>query len=1255
MKKRIWMLFLLCGALNITAIELDTRPSQADLLRASEPATLKVFPDADTVLVEDITRLAYKADGSYEYINDIAIKILTEKGRQQEGTVTLGYDAAYGTTRFVQVEVIKPDGTVVPIDLEKQTRETIDSGQMNANIYDPNSKQVLLSVPNLQIDDLLHYTFRGERTKAVVPNTWSDLFLFEDTSPILHSICRIDAPADRPLTRIELKDPVDDTVNYRKQKRSDGGITHIWEARNVPQMFPEPDMPSRYTVSQRILLSTIPDWETLSKWYWKLSKPRLDATNDAMKAKVKELTDGLTDRQKKIEAIFRFVSQDIRYMGITVEDEAPGYEPHDVCMTFDNRYGVCRDKAALLVSMLRAAGFDAYPVLIYVGPKKDPEVPQPWFNHAITAIRNDDGSWHLMDSTNENTRDLLPAYLCNRSYLVAHPGGDPLRTSPVIPPEENMLTIQIEGSLDDSNLISAQALLSFGGINDTAYRGRLAGLKPEEREPYFESRLKQALGAARLTSLEIFPAEVRDTTVPLSVALGFEVENAVVEGQSEAMLRVPTLINKFGLFGALLGNGIGLDKREYPLQTQITCGVTETVQLDLTPGSLRPSVLPHYDTIDTPQVFISRSVNATNGVIAATADLQLRTVEFSPEEYLELKDSLKRAEYNARKRVILEPVGFPQEADYATLSNHTYYAVYNSNNFMKLQTVKQKVLTYAGKKALSDVRVAYNSGFQLVSLKFARVTAPDGTVREIDPEKEVNIMDAPWVSGAPRYPAEKIMVISLPGVEVGSTIEYQIATACRDVPFFSVMETFDDLNPIVKKMVQVEMSPSVDLKIGNMAPGVIRRRTYHNNGTIVHEWSVDNRPMIRKEDHLAPDWVLKPSLFLSAGTMDEYADIVRKKLLSAAKPTDSIKEKANELTRDIKGRIRKMTALRDFVDRNIRQAGPAISSLPLSAITSAEQTLAEGYGNSTDRAVLLYALSDAVKLKPRFVLSSKLPQIEGINAPVLATFLRQPFNVPLIAIEEDKIDYYFGDSGRYAAPGTLAHNRNPAIDLKSGGLEIPETSLTNRTDTSYNLTITENGDVTLIKETEFSGTSFEAFHKTFAEFTPEELRREQQKQLSELSQSAEALRPLTPSFSDKKLTLAATIKNYAVLDGDRMYLTLPGGLDNLLGIRSDRRSSAFYISDPVHTSCFYELTLPEGWRPVLMPKAFETELPENGGTVRIQTAQTRKGIAILEEAEIRPTIIRVKDYDELLDLNDMLTRPAARTIMLEKVKASDSK
>ena len=118
-------------------------------------------------------------------------------------------------------------------------------------------------------------------------------------------------------------------------------------------MFPEPDMPPADTVTQRVLVSTAPDWQTISRWYWKLSEPHY-ATTPEMKAKVDELVKGAGDDTKKIQAVFDWVSHEVRYLGITAEAEAPGYEPHDVAATFSRRHGVCRDKAALLAAMLRS-------------------------------------------------------------------------------------------------------------------------------------------------------------------------------------------------------------------------------------------------------------------------------------------------------------------------------------------------------------------------------------------------------------------------------------------------------------------------------------------------------------------------------------------------------------------------------------------------------------------------------------------------------------------------------------------------------------------------------------------------------------------------------------------------------------------------------------------------------------------------------------------------------------------------------------
>jgi len=1245
MKKILFIALLLLFSLTAGAQTGSRIAAETLRAAATEPAA-KTYPDADVLLVEDRTYQRYEADGSDRFDCDIAFKILTEKGRQEKSTVHLGYSAAYGSLRFTGAQVIKPDGSVTDIDLETQVREAISAGQMNANIYDPNHKTIRLSVPDLKIGDVLRYSYSGEHTKPVVPGTWSDVSTFEETFPTRRAVYEIDAPAARPLARIVLRDEIPGAVTFRQEEDGDR-VRYRWEVRDVPRMFEEPKMPQRHTVVQRLLLSTIPDWETLSKWYWELSLPRLEAVNSNMVAKVEELTAGLS-RQKKIEVIFRFVSQDIRYMGITIEDEAPGFEPHDVCLTFDNRYGVCRDKAALLAAMLRLAGFDARPVLIYVGPKKDPDVPQPWFNHAITAVRNEDGSWLLMDSTNENTRDLLPAYLSNRSYLVATPDGETLQTSAIVPPEKNLLTIEVDAALNEDNLITGEAVLHFNGINDTAYRGRLARLKPEEREPYFEERLKQALGSAELTRLDIQPANVRDTTEPLSITLRFEVKNALASGPDTALLQVPTLINHFGLFGRVLGNGTGLDERRYPLYTEITCGVAETVRLDLSRSGLSPVALPAYETVDDSELFIRRAITATNSLLISRADILLRTVEFSPEQYRALKQNLKTAERNARKRVILSSKGFPG-ADLAVLSEEVVYTFYDPYNWKETRTVRQKVLTYAGKREASDLKLTYNPAYQRTVLHSAAVTAPDGTVQHIDPEKEINVMDAKWAGEAPRYPAEKILVASLPGVEVGSVIEYSFTSVYHDLPFFSAMEPFAGLNPLVSKTVRIKAPHSMKFKFGNMDPAVIRRRTSHRNETAVYEWHTEDRAMIKKEDRLPPGWIIKPYLFISTGDMNRYADEVEKALLKAAGKNKTAAGKAKALIKGLKTRLEKITALRNFADRAIRDAGPGFSALPLSAVTPADQVLAEGYGNTGDRAVLLYALLDAAKLKPRFLLASGLPRIEGMSDPVIATFQRKPFDTVLVAVKDGDAVYYLGDSGQYAEPGTLFHSKQPALDLSTRKIIALPDPLPDAVQTTFYLNVQEDGNVQIRKETQFAGTEFEKFNKQFAQFTPEERKREHQNLLSRLSQSATADGELQTVIDHPGLlTFQADLPAYAVRDGGHLYLTLPAGLGDLLNLKASRRENPFYLEKPVRRTVFYEVALPDGWEPALAPKPFRVELPAGGGFVEMKTAMMRGRLVIMQTADLQPALIPTDEYHRLLQINDRLTEPAARAVLLRK-------
>ena len=813
MIKRFFLLFTL-PALALAAppspvVELLSREA---LQQDAAGATPERFPNADTVLVDEWTKARYESDGTAVVREDSAIKILTEKGLRENRTLSFHYTKPYSEMQVQLIEVLRPDGTALTVDLETHSRDMAEPGQMSQNIYNPNRRILQVTVPELEIGDTLRYIYERRLVKPRVPNTWSDYRVFESTSPIMKIRYDVDAPASMPLVRIALKGEPAGTLEDSVEEKGDR-IHYRWEARDVPRMFPEPKMPAQYTVVRRLLVSTIDNWPEVSRWYWELSLPHLEDETEEMHEMVADLTRDVEDPMEKIRRIFKFVSQDIRYMGITIETEAPGYEPHDVSLTFNNRYGVCRDKAALLVTLLRIADIEAFPVLIKAGPKMDEEVPVPYFNHAITAARVN-GEYVLMDSTDENTKDLLPAYLSNMSYLPATPDGEDLLTSPIIPAEKNLLHIETEGGITEQGSLEAHSRLLFEGVNDTSYRGYLSRIRPEERSQFLERLLKRGIPGARLNGHRITPEDIRDTTRPLEIELIYALEGLLVEGEEVQLMQLPSLARVFGIANFIIGE-TGLQERKYPLRNAIACGVEERQELEL-PSSLGTiKSMPQFQPLDTPKVGWNRSVEKEEALLRSSSSFQIRDVEFSPEEYLELKSNLKDIEVDLRRQVVLEKQQSGEVSDQEILSHRIHYQLQDARNWTATEKVKKKINSYAGKKAASEVKIHYNPAWDEVEIVRAVVTDSEGQTSEIT-DKEINIMDARWVGSAPRYPAAKILIASLPGVEVGSIIEYEIRTTRTDRPFFSTRQYLDDFHPVHERTVSVTAPAGLDIRVNTL-------------------------------------------------------------------------------------------------------------------------------------------------------------------------------------------------------------------------------------------------------------------------------------------------------------------------------------------------------------------------------------------------------------------------------------------------------
>jgi hypothetical protein len=1239
---------------------------KADVIGTSNLATAEIYPDADEVLLDDYMLISYKADGTFTVWDDEFVKVLTEKGKRENLALKLHFNAAYERIEVKLLEIIKKDGSPVPVDVSKQSRVMVDNAQMGANIYDPNNKILTVNIPGLEIGDIIRCVSFSDNFKTRVPNTWSDELPLESTSPVKHLTIEISAPKELPLKNIRLRDKIKNTVTLA-QGEKDGKLSYKWEIKDVPRMFPEPEMPALNSVVQRLLLSTIDDWKSLSKWYWELCRPHIEATSPEMEKQVADIVGDAKDRQDKIEKLFKFVSQKIRYLGITTETEAPGYEPHDVKTTFENKYGVCRDKAALLAGMLRIAGFKAYPVIILVGPKKDNEVPTPFFNHAITAIENDDGSYMLMDSTNENTKDIFPAYLCNRSYLVAKPEGDILRTSQIIPAEKNLMKISTEGILNENGTLSAETTFDFNGINDSAYRGSFAGKKPDDVKRYFEGLIKNTVSGAKLVDLAIRPENMQDTTEPLRISLKYTGENVLVEGNGKIIPPLPWFGKSIGIVNFVLGKA-ELEKRKYPFDTEIACGTEESFSITMDKPGWKPVSIPQYIKQDTETIFWEQKLEFKGGKLNGENRFLLKVVEFSPHQYLELKGMLEEIEFDCRKKPVFSQQravtangkeNYGPDVNVVVLKDDVEYEIHDEHSWKTTKTVRKKILTYAGKKSNSELKFNFNPVWDKVNLEYATVTSKDGVLQKIT-EKEINTMDQPWAGSAPRYPAGKTLVANFPGVDIGSTIEYKIVSESKERPFFYALEYFQSFDPVVEKNVTFINQNKIKLELS----GDHQKFIIENKDDIIILKATDSQA-IKEENNLPPAWYFVPNLRINSGKdWKEYSSELKNTLEKAASDNNKAGEVSEKITTGIKNDLEKIRAVRDYVSKNIKLAGPNFNDIPLTCISPADKTISDGYGNTADIAVVLYAMLDKLNYRPGFVLASDLPDCQKISQALICRPVIGLFNTVLVRVELKEGSIYLNDTNQYAEIGTTSHEGKCGLDLDKAAdfIIYAEKSKETRTEISYVIELSENGQARIRKHMEYFGNQFTSNNMKFAEMTPEMRKRYHQGLVSAISQSAKPEGELVSKFDSYPGSedFSVTVDKYAVNDGNLLYMMLPESLNGILNVASEKRVNPFFYAGNIDIQKKFTIVFPEKHYSecCILPPAICIGIPY-GESGKIETSSSNFTVSknptdkdmtfvIKQQIYLKPFVYTNIQYEDfLLKINERITNPRMRSILIE--------
>jgi hypothetical protein len=132
-------------------------------------------------------------------------------------------------------------------------------------------------------------------------------------------------------------------------------------------------------------------WAGLSRTFSELVEPRAAVTPE-LKTLVAGLVRDKTSRWNRIRSLAEFVQKKIIYLELTLDkDSLAGCRPRPAADVLRDRLGDCKDKATLLVALLRATGDDGHVVFVRANAPLaiDPEWPTNEFDHAIVGIAVD--------------------------------------------------------------------------------------------------------------------------------------------------------------------------------------------------------------------------------------------------------------------------------------------------------------------------------------------------------------------------------------------------------------------------------------------------------------------------------------------------------------------------------------------------------------------------------------------------------------------------------------------------------------------------------------------------------------------------------------------------------------------------------------------------------------------------------------------------------------------------------------------------
>jgi hypothetical protein len=157
----------------------------------------------------------------------------------------------------------------------------------------------------------------------------------------------------------------------------------------------EKGAPDGYSPYAEVAWSEFADWHAVARWAAPLYQVP-SALDQALQAQVERIRQAQPSPVGRMLAALRLVQSEVRYLGVEIGPNS--HAPNPPGLVFARRFGDCKDKTLLTLTLLHHLGIEAHPALVNTrlrGGLAD-RLPSPGaFDHVLVQARADGKTWWI--------------------------------------------------------------------------------------------------------------------------------------------------------------------------------------------------------------------------------------------------------------------------------------------------------------------------------------------------------------------------------------------------------------------------------------------------------------------------------------------------------------------------------------------------------------------------------------------------------------------------------------------------------------------------------------------------------------------------------------------------------------------------------------------------------------------------------------------------------------------------------------------